>query len=139
MKLNTSFPITCTLGTEAISEGDNYTHLGVTCNKYSKLGTVIDGACRSLRGNFMALINIGFHPNGLHPCSSFKIYKSIVLPRAMYGCELWSSYTHAQLSKYTGQLFYLVSCMVVSYGRATPMLNFQNMQVNCFTSCHVWL
>jgi len=43
-----------------ISEGDNYIHLGVTCNKYSKLGTVIDGACRSLRGNLMALINIKF-------------------------------------------------------------------------------
>ena len=61
-----------------ISEADNYIHLGVTCNKYSKLGTVIDGACRSLRGN---LTNIGLHPNGL----------------------------------------------------------FQNVQVNCFTSCHVWL
>ena len=67
MKLNkfSNQTRTWTLGAEAISEGDNYTHLGVTCNKYSKLGTVIDGACRSLCGNLMALINIGLTPHRL--------------------------------------------------------------------------
>ena len=47
----------------------------------------------------MALINIGLHPNGLHPCTSFKMYKSIVLPRAMYGCELWSNITQSRSVK----------------------------------------
>ena len=47
----------------------------------------------------MALINIGLHPNGLHTSTSFKIYKSIVLPRAMYGCELWSNITQSRSVK----------------------------------------
>ena len=31
------------------------------------------------------------HRNGLNPITSFKIYKSIVLPRALFGCEMLQS------------------------------------------------
>jgi len=76
-----------TVGAKAISEGDNLTHLGVTCNSYSVLDTVIDGACRNLRGYLMGLFNIGLHQLG---------------------------YILAHLSKYTSQVYYLVTCLVVS-------------------------
>ena len=37
------------------------------------------------------LINSGIHEGGLNPITSMRIYKSVVLQKALYGCELWNS------------------------------------------------
>ena len=37
----------------------------------------------------MSLVNVGICNNGLNPVTSYKMYKCIVMPRALYGCELW--------------------------------------------------
>jgi len=37
----------------------------------------------------MSLVNVGICKNGLNPVRSYKIYKCIVIPRALYGCEIW--------------------------------------------------
>ena len=46
-----------------------------------------------LRKTFFTTINCGIYENGLHPLSALHLYKTIVLPKALYGCELWSSLT----------------------------------------------
>ncbi len=38
----------------------------------------------------LVLINSGIHQHGLHPITSKKIYERLVIPRGLYGCELWN-------------------------------------------------
>ena len=41
------------------------------------------------RVSFMSIIGVGSHHDQLNPIASKKIYSSICLPRALFGCELW--------------------------------------------------
>ena len=52
-----------------------------------------------LRSTFFSIINNGIYENGIHPITSLKIYKAVVLPKALYGCELWHDITKTQLVK----------------------------------------
>ena len=45
-----------------------------------------------------SLINCGVHSNGINPISASKLYTSIVLPRALYGCELWNGITKSNIA-----------------------------------------
>ena len=72
---------------QTINESENYTHLG---NKCMCLADSVREASTKLRGTFLSLVNSGLHPNGLNSCTFLKIYKSIMLPKALYVCELWS-------------------------------------------------
>ena len=51
-----------------------------------------------LRGTFLDVVNSGIHPNGLNPLTSVTIYKSVVLPKALYGCEVLDSLTLGDLN-----------------------------------------
>ena len=62
----------------------------LNCNKYLKIDTNIKEATEKSKGTFMSLINCGIvHYDSLHPLSYKKIYKAVVLPKALYGCETW--------------------------------------------------
>ena len=56
-------------------------------------------ASTKLRGTFLSLVNSGLHPHGLNPLTFLTIYKSVVLPKALYGCELWSSLSLANITQ----------------------------------------
>ena len=61
---------------------------------WTKYGTIDDNvkeAASKLKGPFLNLINSGVHEGGLNPITSKSIYKAVVLPKALYGCELWYS------------------------------------------------
>ena len=70
---------------------DQYTHLGITCDKYVSTQLLIQEACRRLRGTFLSICNSGIHPGNLNPLTSRNIYKFVVIPKALYGCEMWSN------------------------------------------------
>jgi hypothetical protein len=86
-----------TLGTQTIHEVDNYTHLGIDCNRFLQLKKSIEDASVKLRGTYFSITNSGLHPNGLSPITFKTIYSSIILPRALYGCELWNNYTDSDI------------------------------------------
>ncbi|MES9883123.1 MAG: reverse transcriptase family protein [Sedimenticola sp.] len=86
------------LGNEVVEECVNYTHLGIICNKYLDSKQNVLDASTKIRGTFMSIINSGIHNKGLHPLTSKKIYERIVLPRALYGCELWNNIIPADIS-----------------------------------------
>ena len=66
--------------------------------KYMSLKINIKDASDKLKGTFVSLVNSGIiHENGLHPLSCQKIYKCIVLPKALYGCENWNSMTESDV------------------------------------------
>ena len=77
------------LGDELVPEKDQYKHLGIICEKNLGLNEVIAEACKKLKSTFLNIANCGLHDNGLNPITSLRIYNSVVLPKALYGCELW--------------------------------------------------
>ena len=63
-----------------------------------KSSVCIDDSSHKLKSSLLGLLNVGVHENGLHPFTSLKLYKSVVLPKALYGCELWSEINKTQVS-----------------------------------------
>lgn len=77
-------------GPNIIEETENYKHLGVNCNKYTGLKVNLKEAADKLKGTFLSLVHCGLvDASGLHPLSCKKLYCSVVLPKALYGCEVW--------------------------------------------------
>ena len=60
-------------------------------NKYGTIDNNVKEAASNLKGTFLSLINSGVHEGGLNQITSKSIYKAVVLPKALYGCELWYS------------------------------------------------
>ena len=87
---------TWSLGDNTISEQAWYKHVGILL--YSNLRTVERTltACRKLRGTFVSIVGVGLHPHSMNPITGRKIYERIVLPSALYGCELWSDLTRTE-------------------------------------------
>ena len=84
------------LGNETVPEKDQYKHLGVICDKNLGLDDVIADACKKIKGTFLSIVNSGLHENGINPIMSLHIYNSVVLPKALHGCELWCNLTSNQ-------------------------------------------
>jgi len=87
------------MGRQQIKQVDKYIHLGITCDQYLSTGLLVQEACRKLRGTFLAICNSGVHPRNINPLTSKTIYKSVVIPKALYGCELWSNLTVKDIEK----------------------------------------
>ena len=85
------------LGKDSITGKDKYTHLGSNLDKYMNIDDNVNMSISKLRGTYFSLMNCGIHENGISPLTSYKMYKSLVLPKALYGCELWSDLSQAQL------------------------------------------
>ncbi|KAH3798703.1 hypothetical protein DPMN_152305 [Dreissena polymorpha] len=52
---------------------------------------MVDDACSKLRGAYLSIVNGGISPLSLNPSTSIKVFNSIMIPKALYGCELWTS------------------------------------------------
>jgi len=85
------------LGPEIIEEKESYTHLGLHLDKWLDCGPCCEGTVTKLRQTFFGLIGSGLHRNGLNPITSTKIYRSAVIPRALYGCELMNDISSSQM------------------------------------------
>ena len=76
------------VGFQEIPEKEEFVHLGLICSKYSNSTTSVKHIDRKLRCTLFGLITEGLHRHGLNPLTSYRIYKSIDIPRALFGCEL---------------------------------------------------
>lgn len=84
------------IGPDDIKETEVYRHLGILCNKYWTLKDNITDSSLKLKNTFFSLINCGIYGNGLHPINCKKLYNAVVLPAALYGCELWNDIVPCQ-------------------------------------------
>ena len=84
-------------GNVCIEEGTQYKHLGVVCDKNMSIDVSVKDACNKLRSTFLSLVNCGIYEDGLTPLSVRRIYNAVVLPKALYGCELWSNIQSSHL------------------------------------------
>ena len=80
---------TWSIGDANVEEDILYKHLGIYLNKYLSIDDNIKEAASKIKGTFLSLVNSGIHDGGLNPITSKHIHKSVVLPKALYGCELW--------------------------------------------------
>ena len=79
------------LGNEVLHEGTEYKHLGIVYNKDMKVKQNVADSVSSIRKLLFGLVSCGFSEMALHALTLKRIYKSVVLPRALYGSELWSN------------------------------------------------
>jgi hypothetical protein len=77
------------LGDIKIPCSDSYNHLGIVINNKLTLSDRILSACRKGQKSYYALNDIG--SNYLNPITLSHLYKSVVLPTVLYGCELWNN------------------------------------------------
>ena len=85
------------LGQNIVEETYTYVHLGILCSKDMSLNENIKDACTKLRKTYFGLSDCGVHQNGLHPITVKHLYQTVVLSRALYGCELWNTISDTQL------------------------------------------
>ena len=69
------------------------THLGITQDSNLKLGRRITDRCQKAKNSFFAMKGLGLQPQGLNPLTSTSLYKKIIIPTVLYGCELWNGMT----------------------------------------------
>ncbi|XP_052777961.1 uncharacterized protein LOC128215299 [Mya arenaria] len=85
------------IGRDIVEEAESYVHLGITKDKYSTLNVNIDECCAKLRRTYFGLGETGLNSNTVHPLSIKRLYESVVLPKALYGCEVWNRLTSSQI------------------------------------------
>ena len=77
------------LGESYVDEVESHTHCGVLLHTSKSSVHHTKMVCRKGRGKMLSVLNSGLY--NLNPITSCKLYKSIVQPSALFGCELWSS------------------------------------------------
>ena len=76
-----------------IEEDTNYKHLGIHCDKFLPLDENVMSATTKLKSTLLSLSkNCGIHEDALNPLTAKHLYKTIILPKALYGCEPWNNF-----------------------------------------------
>jgi hypothetical protein len=86
------------IGMHSILQCDVYTHLGVAVASNLKSSKCVQRACGKGRKAFFSLLGYGVKPLGLNSIHSVSLYKKIVLPSVLYGCELWNNLSSCDIS-----------------------------------------
>ena len=76
---------------------DSYTHLGIIINKKCSLTDRVVAACTKGRKSYFSLSDIG--SPFLNPMTMSYLYKRVVLPTVLYGCELWNGLSTQNLNR----------------------------------------
>ena len=79
-----------------IEEVTECVHVGVTLNAYQNNTQLVKQSVSKVRGALMAINGSG--ADGMSCSSAVKLYKTVVLPRALYGAELWSDLGTGELN-----------------------------------------
>ena len=56
----------------------------------------VNESCSKLKTTLFSLVNSGVNDSGFNPITSFHLYRSIVLPKGLYGAELWNCLSPSQ-------------------------------------------
>lgn len=77
------------IGNELIPTAERYTHLGIEIHEQFKAVERISNACRKAKNSYFALNGITL--KSTNPTVLIKLYKTVILPTLLYGCEMWTS------------------------------------------------
>jgi hypothetical protein len=84
------------VGPDRATEVNSHPHCGITLTTASSTIQRTKDACRKGRGVMLSLCNSVIQDQHLNPIICLKLYKSIVLPSALFGCELWNDLTETE-------------------------------------------
>ena len=85
------------LGPEEVPEKVCYTHLGIDIFKDLNIDNCIAEAKKKITCTFFGLVGCGRAEDGIHPLTLLNIYKSVVIPKGLYGCELWNDMSDSHI------------------------------------------
>lgn len=80
-------------GDKLIDQVNEAQHLGITQTSNLRCTTRITERCQKARNAFFAMAAQGVSIHGLNPLVSVNLYKKIIVPIALYGCQLWNYHT----------------------------------------------
>ena len=109
-------------GTTTINEETRYKHLGVIQSPSGRYPFSADAAKQCIRGTFLSLSNKVSGRDGANPLTLLKLYRTSVLPRALFGCELWSA-----ISKTDMQQLEIAQHFCLKFAQGLPALTRSDM------------
>ena len=83
---------------KVIPEVDSTRHVGITLNAKFDNRERTRNASSKMKSTAMMLMGAGLHSKGLNPNTSANLIKSVCLPKALFGCELWTDITRGELT-----------------------------------------
>ena len=89
----TEHPFIWKLGSDVIRITKAKTHLGIVLNSNLTNGDAVSNACDKGRKSFYGLFGINSYAIDMNPLTYVNLYRKIVIPSALYGCELWNALT----------------------------------------------
>ncbi len=92
-------PLQITYGSTPIPEAANYKHLGIIQSLSGKYPHDIDTVKQTIRGTFLSLSQKVSGRSGTNPNTAIKLYKTAVVPKALFGFELWNSISNTDIQQ----------------------------------------
>jgi len=87
------------MGSQEVDECEEYTHLGIVCCRTMDSTNIISQACAKIRRTYFSFAEFDIYRETIHPLTCKRLYESLVLPAALYGCEVWNNLTANQILK----------------------------------------
>jgi hypothetical protein len=88
-----NYPVEWKLGNELIQIAKSKVHLGIPIMSDMKNTEAVIKACDKGKKSLHGLFGICDFQRKCKPITHIKLYRKIVLPSALYGCELWTNWT----------------------------------------------
>ena len=92
-------PLQITYDSISIPEAAKYKHLGIIQSISGKYPYDIDTVKQTIRGTFLSLSQKVSERSGTNPNTAIKLYNTAVIPKALFGCELWNSISNADMQQ----------------------------------------
>jgi len=83
-------------GSDFFEQTNSTVHLGIRQDSNFMIMHRINERCQKAKNAFFAISAQGLHPHGLNPLVSITLYlyKKIIVPIVLYGCELWHNMSY---------------------------------------------
>ena len=87
------------LGNSELQYGQVYDHLGILINSNTKSSSRISNACSKGWKSFYSLSDIDV--SRVNPMTMAHLYRTVVVPSILFGCELWNHTNKEDLRRLT--------------------------------------
>jgi hypothetical protein len=87
------------LGDTVVEVCENVIYAGTVISTVHQTKTAVNRMCKKSRQSMCALHDLGISGNGMNPLSSTKIWLRVILPSALYGCEVIGNISVTLLEK----------------------------------------
>ena len=87
------------IGNEQLREESTTTYLGILQDVSLKSVKRTGASIQKGRNAFHAMIGYGVKPNGVNPLTAISLYRKIIIPSVLYGCEIWNNLSASEINE----------------------------------------